>query len=434
MRQKTVFLCIAILCLLCLMNSCKNDEFDYSPYTQSGNLQVVDSFYVPYETALFLAEQVFVEQDTITRGVKKKRKVGAHYEYVVQKTTRSVTDGEEIRFHVINFENDEGFVIVAADSRTTPVYAFSPVGNLVMDAAVDNPGFAYFLESAVEYYVGDINFDIPLLPAPDTCDIPYLALEEVDGVMYHIRQETSFENNLSGILLDVSWNQNYPYNYYCGENEYTGIGYGFRNAAGCGPIAAAQIMSYYRFPSYFDGYDIEWDTIMSSTYENERYSYNTECSYSARNLARLINLIGIESYAIYGSQTSVFISDVDDMFRTFGYQCSDPVAFSQGVVSASINRGEPVFIGGTSPEGGGHAWVIDGYKRQRTDITYYYTTPPYNIYKKNTEYGKFYYHCNWGWGENDNYAVWCLDVFSPYDGKNYNLNNQIIHSIKPANL
>ena len=425
--------CLIVILSIFAIVACDNyEENEFTPSLIEENVAIEDSFYVPYETALMYATQALEVDGDETRGVKSVRNVASHYEYTIGNSTRAAAENKEVKFHIINFENNEGFAIIAADSRTVPVYAFSLEGNIDMNRTIDNPGFKYFLESAVEYYEKDLNIDFPPL-IPDTSDIPFLALEEIDGKLCHMRREISYITNPLGVLLNVNWNQDFPYNYYCGENSHTGIQYGYRNAAGCGPIAASQIMSYYRHPSSFDGYTIEWDAIMSSAYYNERYSENTECSYNAKCLARLINLVGIESYANYGSQTGVYIDDVDDMFRTFGYNCSDPTAFSSSLVRASINEGEPVFAGGISQNGGGHAWVIDGYKQQIVNVTYYYRTPPYNIYKKNVEYGAYYYHCNWGWGEDSNSNVWCLDVFSPYAGTNYNTNNQIIYNIKPIN-
>ena len=83
-------------------------------------------------------------------------------------------------------KKNEGFAIIAADSRTVPVYAFSLEGNIDMNRTIDNPGFKYFLDSAVEYYERDLNIDLPPL-IPDTSDIPFLALEAIDGMLCHMR-------------------------------------------------------------------------------------------------------------------------------------------------------------------------------------------------------------------------------------------------------
>ena len=51
----------------------------------------------------------------------------------------------------------------------------------------------------------------------------------------------------------------------------------------------------------------------------------------------------------------------------------------------------------------GHAWVIDGYERRNAVYTYYYLDAPTVVYDTRVAAVATYFHCNLGWGENNNY-------------------------------
>lgn len=65
---------------------------------------------------------------------------------------------------------------------------------------------------------------------------------------------------------------------------------------------------------------------------------------------------------------------------------------------------------------------------------------PYDVYKTIVTYGDIYYHCNWGFINNDNsdYCLtgnlngWYLDVFG-VDGNEFSTLRQMIYNIRPNN-
>ena len=50
----------------------------------------------------------------------------------------------------------------------------------------------------------------------------------------------------------------------------------------------------------------------------------------------------------------------------------------------------------------GHAWVIDGYERRNAIYTYYYLDAPTVVYDTRRIPSSTFFHCNLGWGENNN--------------------------------
>lgn len=445
MKRKLIYF-FSVLAII----ACTNEDLPDFTTHEEYNKNAIDSFYVPYETALQHALKVLNHDSAATRALGTERKVSNHYEYVANKATRSNGGGDtEVRFHVINFEDNQGFALVSADSRTTPVYAYSETGNLDMDDAIENSGFDVFMVAAEEYYMNEI-----ILPTlPDTIDtgtptpitpvpgnpILQLPIVEFNGVYYYLGGDDVVCTNPGGILLGVEWHQDWPYNYYCGRNDSTNMYAGYLNRAGCGPIAAAQIMSYFKYPASFDGYTFDWEKMSQRYFPND---FSPRISESAKSVAHLVNLIGIESKAIYGVSTSTYIADMDDMFRNFGYSCTGPVDYNVSKVMESLDNSSPVYFRGqnNSNSSSGHAWVIDAYRQSKSTRIYYHMQEPYNIYTTTITYGDVYYHCNWGWINEDNSAYsltgnhngWYLDVFS-VNGSNYSSHRQMIYNIAPNN-
>ncbi|MBR1520337.1 MAG: C10 family peptidase [Bacteroidaceae bacterium] len=419
--KKVIYILLATP-LLFFMSACENDDEQFEVLEQPT--QQENPYYVPFETALANVENLFAQEDLSTRTRHIERTVESHQEYVANRGTRSASDSIEVKFHVINFENNQGFALVSADSRTTSIYAYSTTGHLDMEYAIANTGFGDFMEDATEFYKEEIvnGKVIPGDPEPiDTThvkykDIPLLPLVEIDGGYYHIREGDKEVRYTTGELLSVAWEQWFPYNYFCEENLYVDAVYHGKAAAGCGPIAAAQIMSYYRYPYSAVGTTFDWSLIMTSP---SYYKLTT----ASMETAHLIKTIGETAHATYGVSTTVTTTNIGSMFKKFGYSISGPADFDYSKIQSSLNAFHPVYTRGNSGDVG-HAWVIDGYTSYQHNVTYYYTYPPYDVYKTSTIYDEVYYHCNWGEGTYTN--SWCLSPF-----KTYNDSKQIIYNIQP---
>lgn len=432
--KKLLFLFISFVAFC----SCDNEEFDFTAPVEAQSEIAVDSFYVSFEEALAQAEKMLAGTTT-TRASATKRKVANHHEYVANRSTRATGDDVEVRFHVINFEDNQGFALVSADSRTTPVYAYYETGNLDIEDATENTGFGDFMDAATEYYIAEAELtdpDNPLLPTdPNNQTLPItpvptnpilqLPIVELDGERYYISGEDIELQNPGGVLVDVEWNQCWPYNYYCDYNDNANLYYGYRDAAGCGPVAAGQIMSYFRHPASHNGEVFDWDLILSLPYYYELYSSYERCSAGAKATAKLLKEIGVCADVQYDTISGMPLDKTDDMFRDFGYLCEGPSSFTSERVKSSLNIYGPVYMVGTK-SGSAHAWVIDSYKQMKTVTTYYHSYEPYAVAFTTTTMYEVYYHCNWGHGPSSSQNMWLLDVF---DG--YSSNKRIIYNIRP---
>ena len=406
-----------------------NENVDFENPAETTSYAFVDSFYVPFETALTYAEQMLNKENGSTR-TSTKRKVAEHYEYITNNATRSTGENIDVRFHVINFENNQGFALVSADSRTTPVYAYSSTGNLNIDESIENSGFGDFMDAATEHYAMEIDFTgdlLPVTPTPitpvPTNPIQQLPMVELDGEKYYVYSVDATISNPGGILVNATWGQGWPYNYYCGENTNATVDEGFRNVAGCGPIAAAMIMSYHKHPASHNGYTFDWNAITSMSCFPFTFPY---IDNNAKAAARLINQVGIEADADYGLTTPTTITKIYRMFKDFGYSCTGPVDFNPNNIRTSLNNDLPIFLSGKNSQDKGHGWVVDSYEQNIITNTYYYSYEPFEKYMTKTLQISMYYHCNWGWEGTNN--GWFLNVF-----EGLNINNKMIYDIQPNN-
>lgn len=433
--KKLLFLFISFVAFC----SCDNEEFDFTAPVEAQSEIAVDSFYVSFEEALAQAEKMLAGTTT-TRASATKRKVANHHEYVANRSTRATGDDVEVRFHVINFEDNQGFALVSADSRTTPVYAYSETGNLDIEDATENTGFGDFMDAATEYYIAEAEWsgsDNQLLPTdPTTPIIPIpmdsivqLPLEILDGEVYHVKTEERNESNPNGILIDAEWSIKWPYNYYCGSGNIGSSYWGNRNSAGCGPVAAAQIMSYYQYPLSYGEYIFNWDRILSSAKYADEYPSISE---EALATAYFIHKVGVTANARYEEDAYVTNNDISQLFKKMGYDFDGHTSYSSYEMRSSLNNSHPVLLSGLkSNSNDGHMWVIDAYNRKLEVKTYYHQRQPHDIYRVISQVLSMYTHCNWGYGNDKNSSsCWCLNVYTSPLGT-FNRDIRFFYNIKP---
>lgn len=176
-------------------------------------------------------------------------------------------------------------------------------------------------------------------------------------------------------MLTTKYSQTAPYNSSCPDNS----------AAGCGPVAIAQILTKYKQPvhgygsvSYqsgankyavdvdFENYIFDWDNIK----DDYRGEYTDQ---QAKAVADLVYACGAAMYAQYGSATSInnyakmlyalqhnlHISEDARYLRRQHYSTAEWIE----ILNAQLRAGHPVFYRGTWLFDGteaGHMFVIDG--------------------------------------------------------------------------
>ena len=288
-------------------------------------------------------------------------------------------------FYVVNLGQD-GFVIIAADNRVSPILAYSTTSSF--DNQQLPPNVAFMLD---EYKLQMDEIDRQQIEATASVTAEWEALRH---------QNNTFTRNVEvGPLLTSKWAQSPYYNAMCPTEPHVTSGHAL---AGCTAVAMGQIMRYWRHPehgvgshSYVannanmgGGYG-NYGTL-SADFANTYYDYdNMPDSLTANSTAEEVNAVatllyhcGVSLDMAYGVRNSAAIySIVDDALMTY-FDYAEPLHVYRSVYSQSswlnmmqneLDHLRPIFYTGAS-EMSAHAFVCDGYNERG------------------------FFHINWGWG------------------------------------
>ena len=199
-------------------------------------------------------------------------------------------------------------------------------------------------------------------------------------------------------MLTSKWDQNLPYNAYCPVFS------GQLSLTGCMATALAQVMRYHRWPqdptsgtlpayTMANGAQIPALPVTQFDWDNMVDNYATTVTTDAQKsaVAELMRYCGQSMQMNYTPQASDgYFYDIDILVNRFGYDPELYAARATGytvsgwdeLIYGELQSGRPLTYTAQST-GGGHAFVIDGYK---------------------VESGEGYYHVNWGWsGSSDGF-------------------------------
>ena len=233
-------------------------------------------------------------------------------------------------------------------------------------------------------------------------------------------------------LLKTQWGQDEPYNKFCPMME------GETTPTGCAATAAAQILNYHKWPktgygtstyswsvngvTYTDSFDYEnttfdWDNMLDS-YAGEY----TEAQADA--VATLMHGCGVAFKMAYnlGASGTTILRVITGLVNNLACDLSMELIersyytdeeWNQAIYDA-LTANMPVFYQGITKDGGGHAFVCDGYSANG------------------------FFHINWGWdGLADGYFI--LSMLDPINqgtgggesGAAYNYNQAALVGIQP---
>lgn len=174
-------------------------------------------------------------------------------------------------------------------------------------------------------------------------------------------------------LIDTKWHQGTPYNNYCPfrtdkPNE--------RVAAGCVPVAGAQLLYYlhknFSYPATAPQTAYCPGDITNPNWWQDNFSSNTwsliqsDSAYSAPLIANLARLSEI-NYDNEGGSTNLRKLR-DYAFSSYNVGCDYLTYYSVDSVKNNLLRQLPVIVSAYAGESG-HTFILDGYKRMRMKTT-----------------------------------------------------------------
>ena len=272
-------------------------------------------------------------------------------------------------YYVFNIQGG-GWIIMAGDDRAKQVLAYGDKGNIDMN---DMPG-------SMKGYLKMLKGQIETAQAYKGETVPVKAPKRSAAVEP---------------LLKTDWGQGEPMNRLCPVN-----GAGNITSVGCGPLAMAQIMYYWKYPNEVaavPGYSISWSQYMSelpaTTFDyslmlDNYYTHNPETGNptgyvaftdeQANEVAKLCRYCGQACKARYGNanetSTGSYTYDQRDAFKRFGYNenmqligkdpsyyCSNSNKYTIeewcDLINIELQAGRPIPYHDLYE---GHAWVLDG--------------------------------------------------------------------------
>lgn len=292
------------------------------------------------------------------------------------------------------FNNDAGgFVIIAGDDAVTPVLGYTSTGSFDAENLPDG------LKDLLKSYERQI-----------------AALGD-----NYVANQTATRAVFTGekLLKTAEWNQMAPFNKYTPNNYVTG----------CVATAGAIVMKHHGYPAKGTGSHSytwngkTWTANFEHTYDwasmPDKYDGTNDADFDG--VARLMADLGVAvemNYAKDGSGS--YIGDlVTALQKYYGYsKLSHLMAIEDvgaeawnGRLREEIDANRPVLYAASDPAGGGHAFVIDGYKDESFSV-------------------------NWGWGGycDGFYQIGALNPESngKPEGDKYNVGQSAVFGMEPS--
>ena len=266
-------------------------------------------------------------------------------------------------YYVFNFTNN-GFIIISAEDGMVPVLGYSLDGTYHADNQPEN--FIGWMEGragAIEY-IRNNNMEAT----------PEIALKwnELTAFSPEDLQAPKDGKDVEP-LLTCTWNQDWPYNYYCPLDDQ---GPGGRVYVGCVATAMSMIMYHWRYPEQGTGehsyYKYPYGQLTvnfgETTYDWDGMVDNSDGPTNLP-MALMGYHAGVAVDMDYGPDGSgAYSTDVDDALKDyFGYSntCTyqgrgnTPFSTWKNLIQDQLDQEYPLYFSGQSGDGG-HAFVLDG--------------------------------------------------------------------------
>lgn len=431
--KKICFLTITSLSLSFISCSSEYDiDNEGSTVAQKGLSAGFNTDTRSYEEALTIAQNsisMVESSDNQTRSTSKHRSInekgGVFTVSSSSTSTRTGNVANDTLFYVFNFNDDQGFAVVSANRNTEGLLAITESGFYSPNKETDNPGFNNYMEMAKLYVQKATK-----LNSITRSETYYWRYGNDTLDYYHIEPK-----------VQIKWGQEYHAATYCSNGK-----------AGCAPIAAAQIMSYFKRPSSFtytfNGRDKNFETVDWNQLNQHPYVLvcPTLCDTNPninKMIGRICRQIGEKANSEYvidynnGNHTNTSHNDILSALRYYGYSTSGyrNIPNTEKGFLDDLQNNKLILMYGKTRSGIGHAWIVDGgfflkvhsYRYKSLDGVNWETcwdeifTSPYN-------------HVNWGLDGSCNgffiHAVFDANSCIYYDKGSLNLNGSDLNFYK----
>lgn len=299
-----------------------------------------------------------------------------------------------ILFYIVNLDN--GWKLVAGDTRVSPILAESSTGSFDMGRGLPIP-LQVVLNNAVSLMTSAKNAvasssDDTIAPSWLSSGVEVNGSRSSDAHWVRVLiSNSSTTTNIETVnhLIETTWDQDSPWN---DKAPYSGTAH---CKAGCVAVAIGQIMYYfnqlsgspsglYETVSLNPAYNT-WQQIILSNYNSNssRWDDMAKDRYSTGNsgyVADLLAYIGHDVHTDYGYYDSgAFINDATLSYFGINADFGSYTGSLSSVIN-NIRSGIPAIVKCTNPA---HTWIVDGYIHDQeyisTTYRYYYVDDPSSL-------------------------------------------------------
>jgi hypothetical protein len=448
--MKNYLLLLAMILLLCC---CQETRLDSSkPKVQltddeMARLVLLDTGYAyttekGREIALDISSKFIDSKDGIKRTISNFITIPSLYSVTGKtsiKTDFSISKPKTPSLYVVNFTDNNGFVILSADKRAPEILA--TVGSGTIDSTA-HIGLRIFLENSVKHidekvaetesFRGDaiyksllakLHLDIDpsqSKPVKGGRVQQQMCIQNIVTIPYNTVISTKY---IKFPLLSTLWDQGSPFNngQPDGGCNNGGCTLNSKYPAGCVPIAEGQVVAYF----YAKRNIGDWTAITAM---------QTGCDFTSNQSNEVSSLLH-NIYLTYGLYVDRACRGTAAGFQVGSVAFTDPMGIQPGFglvqgkwrswntwdIRSSLINSSPVVINGNLHLcgfiyywgcGEGHEWVIDGMRDNVMTTTYQVSTtytggsgnncPPNTVtyYTATGSITSTQIHQNWGWGLN----------------------------------
>ena len=300
--MRKLFLLVSVIMLVACSTEYEHPAEEVKSVSQN-------SFKVSEEEAIERLEKMLSTFDPATRGKTRTIKEVVAYRSRFRKTRAYAAEIPDTLFYYVNFDNNEGFAVLAADERLEPIIALIDNGNytpseddlnsfeLLCDSIppLDDDELDDFWCDGINPHVNELNY----VKFNDMEDLisQYGESTILNGDSYTKTFYTDYEVRYQvGPYLDTKWSQGDPYNRMCnkiGDDNFIYQTEDNRNA-GCVAIAVSQVLNFHKYPSEANGRSFDWNKINTVKGFDPKRSpdsiWNMGTLYEVASLVRSANI------------------------------------------------------------------------------------------------------------------------------------------------
>lgn len=412
-----------------ILNSCRNDEPNYSSLENEVVSKNNSSNGRTIEEAAEIARQSI---SLIKDG--QSRSGGRHFDISNVKVGMSAKSrgGNDTLMYVFNFDDNQGFSIVAYNKNIEGLIAVTEQGYYDPSVPTDNPGFELYMEMAREMLASVGGGGNGTYKAPDSLFIGDDSTHNVTPIDTGINKDLvqyKFEKKLLDSIViepnyNLKWGQTNPEGLLCPNGT-----------SGCTNTAMAITMSYFEYPKSIvltyegqtaDTLSLNWSQIkqhIRSSNDNlfdycnlHRLPNHDVISRLCRQLAKLNQSI----FEYNPNSTPTILGDEINTFKQLGYLTDGYYVYNRYLVLQTLKSGGILMTSGRRTQTTGHEWVIDGVKYERFWSGEYIKRwgEDWELVNDHGEQENYLQHINWGWNGNGN-GYYSSTVYSRYYAYQY---------------